>query len=522
VTATLFSTLDAFRFVGRVAAPGALLLPACACSPPTDPAGKLRVAVPYDVVSLDPHVENSLEGFEQVANVYEPLVALDRELRVVPALAVSWHNPDPTTWVFRLREGVRFHDGSPLSAEDVVYSVRRLKEDEGLSIRSQISEVASATIEGGGVALRTPQPSARLLNDLAAVLIVRAGATRESLEAHPNGTGPYAVEEWTARERLRLRRHEGYWGPRPRFGQVEVEMGTDEHATPALLAGRLSILRATYPSEERAAAQGSRYRVVRQPSPYLFHLGLNVSSPTLPGGGALPNPFRRLEVRQAVDLALDRARIAAAASPYAVPTARIIPKTIFGSDPEREARGETRDLAAARRLLEAAGYPDGFDAALHGIGLKARTALPELRAQLAEVGIRVTFVDIPSAAAFQGALRRRELGLWVVGDAALTGEAGWLLTTQFHSAQSATYLGTDNYGGYANAEVDQAIEEANATLKQRERLPLLQKAVRLVEEQRWWIPLYHNQAPFIVDRSLAFEPRADLYLRYAEIGGTPP
>ena len=112
--------------------------------------------------------------------------------------------------------------------------------------------------------------------------------------------------------------------------------------------------------------------------------------------------------------------------------------------------------------------------------------------------------------------------MWVTADAALTGEAGWLLTTQFHSAEPAPSLGSDNYGGYASAEVDRAIEEANAVLKPRDRLPLLQKAVRLVEEERWWIPLYYNQAAFIVDRTLVFEPRADLYLRYAEIGTAGP
>ncbi|HET9316718.1 MAG TPA: hypothetical protein VFQ51_14075, partial [Vicinamibacteria bacterium] len=176
------------------------------------------------------------------------------------------------------------------------------------------------------------------------------------------------------------------------------------------------------------------------------------------------------------------------------------------------------DAAEARRLLAAAGYPTGFDVTLHGLGIKARTALPELCAQLADVGVRVSLGDTTSSPAFQAALRGRELGMWVTADAALTGEAGWLLTTQFHSADSGRNLGSDNYGGYASAEVDRAIEQANAVLKPRDRLPLLQKAVRMVEEQRWWLPLYHNHATFIVDRALAFEPRADLYLRYAEIG----
>jgi peptide/nickel transport system substrate-binding protein len=498
----------------------ALLPSACSRLAPGDSGDLLRVAVPYDVVSLDPHADNSLEGFEQVSNIYEPLVSLDPDLRVVPALAVSWYNPDPATWVFRLREGVRFHDGSPLRAEDVVYSLNRLRADESLAARSQITEVASVTAENGAVVLRTGHPSARLLNALADVLIVRDGATRETLDARPNGTGPYAVDAWRPRERLRLRRHEAYWGPRPRFGLVEVQMGTDEHATAALLAGRLSIVRATYPSAERAAAQVPRYRIVHVPSLYLFHLAVNVSSPTLPGT-SMPNPFADPNVRKAMDLALDRPRIAAAVSAYAVPTDRIVPKTIFGWDPAAAVPQTRRDVAEARRLLQAAGLAQGFEVALHGIGLKARTALPEVVAQLGTIGIRVTLADVPSSPAFQRALHRRELGLWVISDAVLTGEAGGLLATQFHSADPAKHLGTDNYGGYSDAELDRAIEQANAILKPRERLPRLQQAVRLAEGQRWWIPLYHNQAVFIVDRGLAFAPRADLYLRYAEIGAAP-
>jgi peptide/nickel transport system substrate-binding protein len=483
------------------------------------PADELRVAVPYDVVSLDPHLDNTLEGFEQVSNVYEPLVALDRELGVVPALAISWYNPEPSTWVFRLRKGVRFHDGSLLEAADVVHSLTRLRTDESLAMRSPVADVVSVTGEDGAVILRTGRPSAYLLNDLAQVLIIRAGATRESLEAHPNGTGPYAVEGWTPRERLRLRRHEDYWGPRPKFASVAVQMGTGEHATPELQTGRLSIVRVTYPSAERAAAQHPRYRIVRRPSLYLFHLALNVSSPTLPGADQAPNPFRNREVRRAMALGLDRERIAAASSPPAVPTDRIVPRSIFGWGPRAEEPEVVADLAAAaRRLLESGGYPHGFETSLHGIGLNARTALPELCSQLARIGIRVRLADSPSAPAFHAALRRQELGLWVVGDAALTGEAGWLLATQFHSVDGVRHLGTDNYGGYSSAEVDRAIEDANVVLKPRERLPLLQKAVRLVEDEYWWIPLYHSQASFVVDRELTFEPRADLYLRYAEVG----
>lgn len=155
-------------------------------------AGDLHVGLGYDVSSLDPHLSNTHGSVSRLSNVYEPLVGLDRRMRLVAVLAESWSNPSATTWSFRLRPGVRFHDGSPLTAQDVVYSLLRLKRDESLAMRSQLSEMTDAAAENGEVVVRTRRPSACLLVDLSLAFIVPAGATRESLEAHPNGTGPYA------------------------------------------------------------------------------------------------------------------------------------------------------------------------------------------------------------------------------------------------------------------------------------------------------------------------------------------
>src|SRR5512139_2229214 len=104
-----------------------LLAGGCARRAPEGP--ELQVALAYELRSLDPHREDTFEALETVSNVYEPLVALDRRQGLVPALAASWHNPDAATWAFRLRPGVRFHDGALLTPADVVYSIQRLRED---------------------------------------------------------------------------------------------------------------------------------------------------------------------------------------------------------------------------------------------------------------------------------------------------------------------------------------------------------------------------------------------------------
>jgi peptide/nickel transport system substrate-binding protein len=504
----------------RLAIVGSFLVLGYGCG---RPSGDLRVAVGYDLASLDPHLDNSFEALEQLSNVYESLVALDRDLRLVPALAASWTNPDATTWSFRLRPGVRFHDGSLLTAEDVVYSIMRLKGDESLTVRAQISEVMDATVENGAVVVRTGRPSARLLNDLAQVLIVRAGSTHESLEAHPNGTGPYAFESWTPRQRLRLRRHEGSWGPRPLHPRVEVQMGvTDEQAAAGLSEGRFMVVAhvgsGSAPNAERVASQSSRYRLVLQPPLFLRHLAFGLSSPTLPGSAGTPNPFRRLEVRQAIDLALDKGRIAAAVSANAVPAAHIVASSVFGY--ASGASTSTRDVARAGRLLEAAGYRNGFEVALHTP--RPSRAADEVKAELGEIGIRVSVVASSSVTDFLSALRNRELAFWIIADGCMTGEAGWLLATQFHSRDTARNLGIENYGGYSNADVDRAIEDANAILDVPTRLAALQRAVRLVEENAWWTPLLYNRAFFIVDRTLVLPPRTDQQLRYAEVVGESP
>jgi len=490
----------------------------CSRGPAADSVGDLRVAVSYELASLDPHVDNSLEAFEQLSNVYEGLVALDRSLRLAPSLAASWSNPDVTTWSFRLRPGVRFHDGSTLTAEDVVYSIVRLKSDETLGMRSQLSEVVGATIEDGEVVIRTGRPSARLLNELAQIPIVRAGSTRESLEAKPNGTGPYAIESWDPRLRLRLRRHEGYWGSRPVVPGVEVEMGvTEAKAVTGLQEGRFSLVaRINRPGVERAAAGSPRYRLIRQPSLFLTHLAFAVSSPSLPGTTGLPNPFRHLEVRQAVDLALDRDRIAAAKSKGAVPARHIVTKMVFGHDPEAPA--PVRDVEKARQLLQSAGYPNGLDVTLHDTTPSPNPPAEEVRAQLAAIGMRVTIAAAPTFEVFFAALRRRELGFWMTGDGAMTGEAGGLLASQFHSSDTRRNLGVENHGGYADPDLDRLIEDADLLYDPRQRLPILQKAVRRAEQNLFWIPLFHSSVLFVVDRELAFEPREDLVLRYAEIG----
>ena len=235
-----------------------------ACVRPAPPERELRVALYDDLASFDPHARNTVGAYEVLSSIYEPLVTLDRSMRPAPALAVSWETPDLLTWVFRLRPGLRFHDGSPLTAEDVAASLRRLLTDEPLEMRSYLSGVAEVTARGPDtVVVRTHRPNAQLASRLHFVLIVPRGSTAESLARRANGTGPYAVAGW-APSSLTLQRSPSYWGNRPGSpGSASISGSARSPRRRESGSNRYDVLDGSRKAEE-AARRNARYRVVEQ------------------------------------------------------------------------------------------------------------------------------------------------------------------------------------------------------------------------------------------------------------------
>ncbi len=188
-----------------------------ACRRPAPVEAPYRVSVPYDLDSLDPAARNRLSDFSLLSNFYEPLVVTDANLSPRPALATRWNNPDPQTWVFELRRGVRFHDGRPLRAADVVWSFERLTgAGKGLEMSGQVSMLRRVRATGERtVEFVTTGPVGILLNKLRFILSVPEGEDVAGLSRRVVGTGPFRLESWEKVRSLTLRRNESYWGARP-------------------------------------------------------------------------------------------------------------------------------------------------------------------------------------------------------------------------------------------------------------------------------------------------------------------
>jgi peptide/nickel transport system substrate-binding protein len=489
----------------------ALLGAACAAREPAPE--RIVVGVPYEVTTLDPHVENTVSNYSVLSNVYDSLVATDLEMKVGPGLAQYWESPDPLTWVFHLREGLRFHDGRPCEAEDVVASLRRPLDRPELAMRAYLADVESVeAIDARTVRIRTTRPSRTFLNKLSFVLIAPRDADDAALARGAPGTGPFGIESFEPGRAVVLRRAAGYWGPPPSLEHVRVELGvTPEAALAGLAAARFHLAQANTRRLENAVGHLPRYRPLRQENVLLKHVGLDVSRERNRNVDAPRNPLRDPRVRQALDIAVHRARLVARLPNLASPVGQPVSRNIFGFDPRIGV--PVPEPARARALLAEAGFPTGFRARLHVRNILADAAAL-LREEWRAVGVELELVAQPDADFFAGV---REAALWMSRRGSVTGDAAEFLESVAHTPDPDRRLGGDNYGGHSDPDLDLGIEAAALVASEAERLLMLQQLVNRFTRSRAWIPLYVDQDGYAMDRRLSWKPRADSYIRFAEI-----
>jgi peptide/nickel transport system substrate-binding protein len=488
----------------------------------------LAVAVfnDHDVVSLDPHrVGGVFQTQTVLANLYEPLVAIDADLRLAPALAVSWTNPDDLTWEFELRRGVRFHTGGEMGADDVVASITRSRAAPGRSLaRAALGNVDHVeSLADGRVRIRTREPDATLLRRLRDVLIVsRAFLQRsgpESLEQTSAGTGPYRLVARVANEKVELARFDGHWRE-PAAIRRAVFMARshgDRDVERLLPGGSALVFWEPVDAARRAAAQRVARRLVA-PSLTVSYLGFDLHGPTTPGvrlaDGSHRNPFLDARVREAIDLAIDRTEIARMLG-HARPAADLVASGVLGHSVVPVTPGP--DLSRARQLLAEAGFPAGFEVDLDVRTLQSAHAEP-LVARLGALGIRV-ILRRRDEDEFFSRLRSGGSSLYVLRFSCRSGDAQELLDKWAHSRDDARGYGEFNYSwDRSPAEgLDERIERTRRILAPLDRLPQLQQVVRELGRARLALPLLEESSAVYASASLEWKPRADGFFMIAEM-----
>ncbi|CAH0172813.1 ABC transporter substrate-binding protein [Roseomonas sp. CECT 9278] len=458
--------------------------------------------------SIDPHYTATGTHSESLKHVFDTLTHSGDRLQIEPGLAESWSVVNPTTWEFRLRRGVKFHDGSDMTAEDVAASIRRMQTLSGPNPTSiyvrRVREVQ--VVDPHTLRVVTDGPAPTLPNDFIRLFVVSARATAGLTPENSNeafnggrvaiGTGPYRFGSWTPREQFTVERNDTYWGTRPAWARVvRREIANPAARVAQLRTGQVDMIvrvpAADVPTLERDRA----IAVLKAETVYVFNLALDQREPTpqvtARDGSRLPtNPYRDARVREAIDLAIDRRALAEVAMEgLGTPVSQMVTPGIFGFNPTLTV--PTPNVARARQLLAEAGYPNGFRMVLNftnnrlpgdnGVG----TAMAQM---LARVGIEVQAAGQPAAVIFP-ARARGELSNIMAGWGTLTGEANYYYAANAHSNNRELRLGAFNWNGFANANIDRLIQAANVELDDSKREDLLRQVGALFTAQRVVIPI---------------------------------
>ncbi len=452
-------------------------------------ADTLVVGLLADPVSLDPHRATDLVSAAVVVNVCEPLVRFrPGGSRPEGALATTWATVDRRTWTFTLREGVRFHDGSPLDAEAVVANLERLRRLRAFPGRA----------ERGGphvVTITLDRPDAALLATLSQPFFALQSPKRltDSLAERAVGTGPFRLGS-NRPGLVELEANPDYWAGAPRLQRLVFRRLPDETAL-------LAALRSGEVDLSSAVGQDRIGRLREDPELTLdSRIGLNVAFLCLNNERA---PLTDVRVRQALARSVDRAELVRRTlGGHGEPARNPLPPSLWGYD--RRTKDLELDRPTARRLLGEAGFPRGFETELlvadspRPYMPSPRRAAQEIRQALGEIGVVARLREVATWPEYIESVTRGDYALCLLGWQADTMDPNDFLSALLASDS----IGTTNRSRYRSAAMDAVLKRGRMGSDPHSRLDAYQEAQALFQKDMPWVPLYHGSVFTVHRRSL--------------------
>ena len=492
-------------------------------------AQTLTIGVRGGPDSIDPHFTATGTHAEALKHVYDTLVWSGDGLELEPRLAESWKSINDSTWEFKLRKGVKFHDGSDFTAADVKFSIERIPMVAGPNPTTIYVRRVKETkiIDPHTVQVITDGAAPTLPNDFIRLFIVSAkaaaGLTKDSANEAFNtgkaavGTGPYKYVSWQPKGDLVLDRFDGYWGPKePWARHVRKEIANDAARVAQLKAGQLDLITRVPATDVATLKRDPKINVQTIDTVYVFNVELDMrdtlqNASNKDGSPLAKNPLLDLRVRQAIDLAIDRKALAEVAMEgLGKPANEMVTPSIFGynkSLPERK-----YDPAAAKKLLADAGYPNGFKIQFSFTKdrLPGDTQVGTSIAQmLAAIGIDAA-PNAQPAAVFFPARTRGDYSMSMSGWGTLTGEAHYTLSSLAHSNDKEKKMGAFNVLNYKNPEMDKLLQAAAVEMDIAKRRKYLEDANALVEKDMQRLPIVAVGSAWAMQKGkVTIKPRVD-------------
>jgi peptide/nickel transport system substrate-binding protein len=493
------------------------------------PAQTLIVGVGGNISSLDPHFHNLGPNNNIAQYFFDRLVHFDAQQRPIPGLAESWHSIDDNTWEFKLRRGVKFHDGSDFDAEDVLATFKRVPwvPNSPSSFTAMVRGIETTVVDPYTLRFRTAAPRPLLPVDMAVVNIVN----RKSVEAPTadfnsgaaiNGTGPFRFREFVPGDRVVKVRNDAYWGEKSPWTNVTTRIITNPSArTAAILSGDVQIIDQVQTSDLPRMRQNANVRLEQVTSNRLIYLHLDQNRDVTPfafdkasGQPLAANPLKDIRVREALSRAINRQAIAERIfDGQAIPAGGLLPDGFFGASPNL--KPQPLDLAGAQRLLREAGFPNGFKLTLHGPNDRYPEddkVLQALAPMFTRAGIEASVVPMPWATyASQAAAPNYAFSAMLVGWGSDTGETSSPLRSLLATPNRELGFGASNRGRYSNPKVDEVLGKALQTVDPAAREKLLFEASETALRDFGLIPLYYQVNLWAMRSNLTYQARTDEY-----------
>jgi peptide/nickel transport system substrate-binding protein len=486
----------------------------------------LNIGLGGSITSVDPHYYNAAPNNALSMHIFDRLVERDARARPYPGLAESWRPISETVWEFKLRPGVKWHDGRDFTAEDVAFTIQRTPNVPnspggfGGFVRAitRVEVVDPLTLH-----LHTARPHPLLPVELGSVAVIAKHVDGTATEDYNSGraaigTGPYRFSAYLPGDRTELVRNDAYWGQKEPWERVNYRfIGNDSARTAALLAGDVDLIDQVAASDLAKLRRDQRITVSEIQGLRMIYLASDFSRSENPvyvtdndGKPLARNPFLDRRVRQALYIAINRQGIVEQVMEgTAAPNGQWLPPGVYSHNPDVPVPAYDPDQA--KRLLAEAGFPNGFRMTLHTPNDRypndARTA--QAVAQMwTRIGVRTTVEAVPWAA-YSVRASRQEYGMRLAGWGSSTGEASYTLINIVGTFNREKRTGSTNHGRYSNPELDALTERAVATLDDAQRETLLRQAVKMTMDDLPIMPIHQLVNVWALRRGLTFDPRMD-------------
>lgn len=503
--------------------PNLLLAAALLAAGAATSAQNLSMAFADPLSSVDPQLNNHAGDRSLALHFWDSIINSRDGGKLEPALAASWRSLDDRTWEFKLRNDIKWQDGTPFTADDIVFSFQRARNVPGsvASYAGALRTVESTTAKDPHtVIIKTNTPNPMLPLDIASIYIVSKHLGEKSRTEDYNagravvGTGPYKLVSHTPGDRTVFERSPSYWGPKPVWDKVTYRFINNGAArTAALLAGDVDVIDKVAVTDVEKLKKTPSVSVYTYPGLRVLLLqpshrpGPNEFISDNAGKPLAQNPLTDVRVRLALSLAINRKAIVERVLQSTVTEAnQWMPKGTFGYNPE--VKDIPYNVEQAKKLLAEAGFPQGFQLTIHVPGDRYPQA-PETVQAVAQFWTRAgvkTQVQVVPWSVYSGRATKNEFAVSVIAWGNGTGEAGYGLLQTLATNDAKRGRGANNWGRYSNESVDKALDAATVEFDARRREAMFRHSVKLVTDDVGHIPLFHYQNIWAAKKGLKVVP----------------